>query len=53
VGLDSTLAELANPGADRGAQDRDVRKAVELGRKRAQASLNARLARQEKASTNG
>lgn len=52
VGLDSALAELANPTADRGAQDRDVRKAVELGRKRAQASLNARLARQERAATN-
>lgn len=49
VGLDGSLAELAKPDADMSAHNRDVRKAVELGRKRAQSSRNARLAKLEKA----
>lgn len=49
VGLDGALAELAKPDADKSAHNRDVRKAVELGRKRAQSSRNARLAKLEKA----
>lgn len=40
---DDALAQLAAPEHDRGAIEKDVRQAVELGRARAQASAQARL----------
>jgi len=45
---DHELAQLANPEQDLGAIDRDVRKAMELGRKRSKASAEARVGRQQK-----
>ena len=44
IGRDSALAELASPELDKGALEMQVREAIELGRARAQASANARLA---------
>lgn len=48
---DHELAQLANPEQDLGAIDRDVRKAMELGRKRARASAGARIGRRRKGET--
>ena len=45
IGRDGALAELASPEKDRGALEMDVRVAVELGKSRAKASAQARLAR--------
>ncbi|MDD2991501.1 MAG: XRE family transcriptional regulator [Zoogloea sp.] len=42
---DGELGALATPEHDRGAIEMDVRAAVELGRKRAQASAEARMQR--------
>jgi transcriptional regulator with XRE-family HTH domain len=44
---DGELAQLAAPEHDRGAIEMDVRKAVDLGRKRARASAEARLRKDE------
>lgn len=43
ISRDGELGRLATPEHDRGALERDVRKAVELGRARAAASANALL----------
>ncbi len=43
ISRDGELGRLAAPEHDRGALERDVRKAVELGRARAAASANALL----------
>jgi transcriptional regulator with XRE-family HTH domain len=40
---DGELGKIASPEHDRGALELDVREAVELGRSRAQASMEARL----------
>lgn len=40
---DGELGKIASPEYDRGALELDVREAVELGRSRAQASMEARL----------
>lgn len=48
---DHELAQLANPEQDLGAIERDVRKAMELGKKRAKASAEARAGRQRKDET--
>jgi hypothetical protein len=37
------LGDLASPGHDQGALELDVRQALELGRRRAQASAESRL----------
>ncbi len=50
IGRDGALAELATPREDRGALELDVREAVELGRSRAQATAQAKLARAAQAS---
>ena len=47
IGRDSGLVQLAAPEHDKGALDQDVREAVALGRERARASAEARLARQQ------
>jgi hypothetical protein len=47
IGRDSELVQLAAPEHDKGALDQDVRQAVALGRERARASAEARLARQQ------
>jgi hypothetical protein len=44
IGRDGALADLAAPGKDLGALELDVREAVALGRERARASAEARLA---------
>jgi hypothetical protein len=51
IGRSGALAELASPEYDRGALELDVRKAVSLGKKRAQTSASARLIRQSSKST--
>ncbi len=43
ISRDGELGQLAAPEHDRGALERDVRKAIELGRARAEASANAWL----------
>lgn len=43
IRLDGELANLAAPEKDYGAIERDVRAAVQLGRARARASLEARI----------
>jgi len=48
IGRDSELGQLAAPEHDQGALDQDVRQAVALGRERARASAEARLARHQK-----
>jgi hypothetical protein len=48
IGRDSELNQLAAPEHDKGALDQDVRKAVALGRERARASAEARLAREQR-----
>jgi hypothetical protein len=45
IGRDTELVQLAAPEHDKGALDQDVRQAVALGRERARASAEARLAR--------
>jgi transcriptional regulator with XRE-family HTH domain len=50
VGQDGALAELASPERDQGALEMDIREAMDLGKARAQASANAKLARKEKRS---
>lgn len=45
LGLDARLADLASPEHDKGAIELDVREAVALGRERARASAESRLAR--------
>lgn len=47
IGRDSELVQLAAPEHDKGALDQDVRQAIALGRERARASAEARLARQQ------
>jgi hypothetical protein len=47
IGRDGALAELASPEKDRGALELDVRKAVALGKARADASAEARQKRKE------
>ena len=47
IGRDGALAELASPDKDRGALELDVRKAVALGKARAQASAQTRQKRKE------
>lgn len=47
IGRDSELVQLAAPEHDKGALDQDVREAIALGRGRARASAEARLARQK------
>jgi hypothetical protein len=44
---DAELGNLAAPEHDRGAIERDVRKAIDLGRARARASAEARMRRTE------
>jgi hypothetical protein len=51
IGRDSELVQLAAPEHDKGALDQDVREAVALGRERARASAEARLARQQGSSS--
>lgn len=48
---DHELAQLADPEQDLDAIDRDVRKAMELGRKRSKASAEARLGRRQNGET--
>lgn len=48
IGRDSELVQLAAPEHDKGALDQDVREAMALGRERARASAEARLARKER-----
>jgi len=48
IGRDAELGQLAAPEHDQGALDQDVRQAVALGRERARASAEARMARQQK-----
>lgn len=43
ISRDGALGQLAAPEHDRGALEMDVRKAIELGRARAQASAEAQL----------
>src|SRR5574343_574561 len=43
IGRDGGLSSLASPEDDKGALELDVRKAVELGRQRANAAAEARL----------
>lgn len=50
IGRDSELVQLAAPEHDKGALDQDVREAIALGRERARASAEARLARQQSGS---
>jgi len=45
IGRDSALATLATPKEDQGALELDVRQAEELGRSRARATAQAKLAR--------
>jgi hypothetical protein len=45
IGRDSQLVQLAAPEHDKGALDQDVRQAIALGRERARAAAEARLAR--------
>jgi hypothetical protein len=52
IGRDAELGQLAAPEHDKGALDQDVRQAVALGRERARASAEARLARQQKQGSN-
>lgn len=47
IGRDSELVQLAAPEHDKGALEQDVRQAIALGRERARASTEARLARQQ------
>ena len=47
IGRDGALAELASPDKDRGALELDVRKAVALGKARAQSSAQTRQKRKE------
>jgi hypothetical protein len=47
IGRDSELVQLAAPEHDKGALEQDVRQAIALGRERARASAEARLARQQ------
>lgn len=47
IGRDSELVQLAAPEHDKGALDQDVREAIALGRERARASAEARLASQQ------
>jgi len=47
IGRDSELVQLAAPEHDKGALDQDVRQAIALGRERARAAAEARLARQQ------
>jgi hypothetical protein len=51
IGRDSELVQLAAPEHDKGALDQDVREAVALGRERARASAEARLARRQGSSS--
>lgn len=51
IGRDSELVQLAAPEHDKGALDQDVRQAIALGRERARASAEARLARQQGSSS--
>jgi hypothetical protein len=51
IGRDSELVQLAAPEHDKGALDQDVRQAVALGRERARAAAEARLARQRGSSS--
>lgn len=51
IGRDSELVQLAAPEHDKGALDQDVREAVALGRERARASAEARLARRVEGSS--
>jgi hypothetical protein len=51
IGRDSELVQLAAPEHDKGALDQDVREAIALGRERARASAEARLARQQGSSS--
>ena len=48
IGRDAELADLAAPEHDKGALDKDVRQAIELGKQRARASAEARMNRKEK-----
>ncbi|WP_245747014.1 XRE family transcriptional regulator [Paraburkholderia lycopersici] len=48
---DGALRELASPENDRGALERDVRAAMDLGKARANASAEARLKRGQKRGT--
>lgn len=45
IGRESALTELAAPQHDQGALEMDIRQASELGKRRAQASAEARLKR--------
>lgn len=47
IGLDGALSSIASPDQDRGALELDIRQATELGRARAKAAEETRLARQE------
>lgn len=47
IGCDGALAGLASPDKDRGALELDVRKAVALGKARAQVSAETRQKRKE------
>jgi hypothetical protein len=51
IGRDSELVQLAAPEHDKGALDQDVRQAIALGRERARAAAEARLARQQGSSS--
>jgi hypothetical protein len=51
IGRDSELVQLAAPEHDKGALEQDVRQAIALGRERARASAEARLARQQGSSS--
>lgn len=52
ISRDGELGQLAAPEHDLGALERDVRKAIELGRARADASANAWLAAERRAASN-
>jgi len=45
IGRESALTELAAPQHDQGALEMDIRQASDLGKRRAQASAEARLKR--------
>jgi hypothetical protein len=51
IGRDSELVQLAAPEHDKGALEQDVRQAIALGRERARAAAEARLARQQGSSS--
>ena len=47
IGRDGELTALAAPEHDKGALDQDVRQAIALGKRRAQASAEARMNRKQ------